>query len=266
MRLRQLEKVILYDENVAGMVNLEEIADYLREKLGAVPSVEIRGNPFNPYLARSADFARKLAAAKIHDVTRRMISETVPLYGEIQYEERKILGKTRAFGVLYDGFRLLRVFAELIPPDERGLGLVHIFLTNRLFVTWAEDQRYHARTSVYGLPSIISTTGLVEAPAKPREYYLLKQQYEMLGKDILELNERFKGRCLGCEDSRLTPVMKGYVMQAVFYALSGDPFCQDKGCKLYNAHWQEELIFAQLESHSEFCQRHAELLAGWRQN
>ncbi|NIM44429.1 MAG: hypothetical protein GTO54_02165, partial [Nitrososphaeria archaeon] len=64
------------------------------------------------------------------------------------------------------------------------------------------NKRYHARTSVYGVPSVISTTGLVEAPAKPREYYLLKQQYEMLGKDLLELKERFKGSFIDYDDER----------------------------------------------------------------
>jgi len=152
-------------------------------------------------------------------------------------------------------------FLEIVPRDERLPELVHIFFTNRLFATWDDsNQRYHLRTSVYSIPSVISTTGLVEAPAKPREYYLLKQQYEKLGRDITGLKDKFKGRCLDYGDSRLTEVAKGYVMQAVFYSLTGEPFCQDKGCRLYNAHWQEELILAQLESGYEFCQRHTELL------
>jgi hypothetical protein len=118
-----------------------------------------------------------------------------PLNGEVRYEGKRILGKTNAFGVIYDGFLLQRIFSELITAEERALEFVHIFLTNRLFATWEEsDLRYHLRTSVYGFPSVISTTGIVEAPAKPREYYLLKQQYEMLGKDISELKELFRGR------------------------------------------------------------------------
>ncbi len=123
--------------------------------------------------------------------------------------------------------------------------------------------RYHARTSVYGFPSIISTTGLVEAPAKAREYYLLKQQYEMVGKDIQAVKEQFTGTFIDYEDERLTEVIKGYAMQAVFYALSGDPFCEDRGCRLFNAHWQAELIFAQLDSGYEFCPRHGDILSGF---
>lgn len=171
------------------------------------------------------------------------------------------MGKTKAFGVLYDGFQLQNVFWKLVPREERVLGFLHLFFTNRLFATWDEnDKRYHARTSVYGFPSVISTTGLVEAPAKPREFYVLKQQYDMLGKDLLALKERFKGSFVDYNDERLTKIIKGYAMQAVFYSLTGDPFCQDKGCRLYNAHWQEELIFAHLGSEYEFCKEHARIL------
>jgi len=260
MKARRIEKLILYDEGTAETLDIEELDQYLGDKMSKV-EVEVRGNPFAFCPEKSPDYARKLASIKIQDANRKMASEQEPLYGEVQYEKRRILGKTRSFGVVYDGFHLQKVFLELIPSGERSRGFVHIFLTNRLFGTWEEgDKRYHARTSLYGFPSVISTTGLIEAPAKPREYYLLKQQYEMLGRDPLELKDGFKGRFIDYEDERLTEVMKGYIMQAVFYSLTGDPFCEDKGCRLYNAHWQEELIFAQLESGYEFCQRHTNFL------
>ncbi len=260
MNFRSIEKIVLYNEGVAEILDIKEIAKYLREKLGKVP-VDMREKTFALYPEKSFDYARKLASIRVHDVSSQMASDQEPLYGEVQYEHRRILGKTKAFGILYDGFYLQRIFSELIPAGERDFDIVHIFFTNRLFATWKEgDRRYHARTSVYGFPSVISTSGLVEAPAKPREYYLLKQQYEMLGKDLLELKERFRGRFIDYEDERLTEVMKGYTIQAVFYALSGDPFCEDKGCRLYNAHWQEDLIFAQLESEYEFCERHSGIL------
>jgi len=262
VRVRRLNKILLYDEGTSQALNIEEIAEYLRKKLAQV-GVEVRGDPFALYLLQNKilDYARRIASIKIQDATRRMVSGQEPLYGEIEYEKRRILGKTRAFGILYDGLELQKIFWELIPREERRLEFVHIFFTNRLFATWeVSDRRYHARTSVYGIPSIISTTGVVEAPAKPREYYLLKQQYEMLRKDLLELKDGFKGNFMDYDDERLTEVVKGYAMQAVFYYLIGYPFCEDKGCRLYNAHWQEELIFAQLGSEYEFCPRHAKLL------
>ena len=254
--------IILYDEGIAEELDIEEIAQYLAQKMGKV-KVEVRANPFvfNLPQDKVSDFARRIAGTKIQGVSQKIPSGQEPLYGEIEYEKRRILGKTRSFGILYEGFHLLRVFREIVPREECSLEFVHIFFTNRLFTSWDDsDKRYHLRTSLYGIPSLISTTGLVEAPAKPREYYLLKRQYDMVGADPLELKDRFKGRFIDYEDERLTEVMKGYVMQAVFYSLTGNPFCQDKGCRLYNAHWQEELIFAQLESGYEFCPQHTELL------
>ena len=255
-------EIILYDEGIARELDIEAIARYLAQKIGEV-RVEVRGNPFGFNLPQDklSDYARKIASAKIQEVSKRIVSGQEPLYGEIEYEKRRILGKTRSFGILYDGFHLLRIFGEIMSREECSLEFVHIFFTNRLFATWDDsDKRYHLRTSVYGIPSIISTTGLVEAPAKPREYYLLKQQYERLGKDLTELKDRFRESVIDYEDKRMTEVTKGYAMQAVFYSLTGDPFCEDKGCRLYNAHWQEELIFAQLESGYEFCGRHTTFL------
>lgn len=151
MRLQRLTKIVLYDEGTAQTLNLEEIAAYLREKLRKA-EVELRGNPFAFYLYRDrlSDYASKIACIKIQDATRRMLPEQEPLYGEIEYEKRRILGKTRAFGVLYDGFELQRIFWEFISRPERNFEFVHILFTNRLFATWDErDSRYHARVSVY---------------------------------------------------------------------------------------------------------------------
>jgi hypothetical protein len=251
-------RIIVYDEGTA--LDIGEITQYLAQKMGKV-KVEPRGNPFNLPQDRVTEYARKIASTKIQDVAQEIISEQEPLYGEIEYEKRRILGKTRAFGVIYDGVHLRRVFSEVISPEECRFDFVHIWFTNRLFASWDEGgRRYHLRTSLYGIPSLISTTGLIEAPARAREYYLLKQQYERLGRDLTELKDRFRGRFLDYEDERLTEVAKGYAMQAVFYSVAGDPFCEDRGCRLFNAHWQDELILAQLESGYEFCRRHTKFL------
>ncbi|MBI4268167.1 MAG: hypothetical protein HY662_05215, partial [Chloroflexi bacterium] len=221
----------------------------------------VEGNPFTLRPEKIPEYARKIAAIRIQDVRHQITGEDEPLYGEISFEEKRIRGETKAVGVIYDGFRLQKVFSDLLAPAGLHLRSSHIFLTNRLFATWGEDDcRYHARTSLYGVPSVISTTGLIEAPARPREYYLLKQQYELLGKNPLGIKEQLKANFLDYDDERLTEVVKGYVMQAVFYNLTGNPFCPDKGCRLYNAHWQEELIFAQIESEFEFCPYHARIL------
>jgi hypothetical protein len=77
----------------------------------------------------------------------------------------------------------------------------------------------------------------------------------------LGLDQEFRGRYIDYQDPRLTEVMKGYVMQVLFYHLTGDPFCEEPDCRLFNAHWQEEVIRAQLKSEQELCSFHQSLLA-----
>ena len=163
-------EIILYDEGIGEGLDISEIARYLTRTVGKA-KVEVRGNPFDFNLPQDkvSDYARKIAGIKIQEIHQKLLSDQEPLYGEIEYERRRILGKTKSFGILYDGFYLLRILCEIIPREERSREFVHIFFTNRLFATWdGNNKRYHLRASVYGVPSVISTTGLVEAPAKPR--------------------------------------------------------------------------------------------------
>ena len=74
-----------------------------------------------------------------------------------------------------------------------------------------------------------------------------------------KLKKRFKDKFIDYDDTRLTEVMKGYCIQALFFYISGEPFCEDNKCRLYNAHWQEEVINAQLAK-PEFCKKHKMLI------
>ena len=257
--------IYLYHGAKTDHLNVEEIAGYLERWFKQV-KIELREDFFSHYFSHLPaeeketgvdEIARKLARIKVRQVNRNK-SFAEPLDPEVEYERRKLLyGKVKSFGILYDGLELLSLLSRLIPAEELSLDHCHIIFTNQLFGTWSEDDhRYHARVSVYGFPSLISTTGIVEAPAKPRDFYL-KQQ---LGVSLLTLKEEFKGRFIDYNDPRLTEVMKGYVMQALFFHLTGNPFCKNKNCRLYNAHWQEDLIQAQLTSKTDFCVQHQRLL------
>jgi hypothetical protein len=261
-KLSERLKIHLYKEPSSKTLDLEELARYLREKLGQV-SVDI----CPPFFTASSEeavesLARRLAQAKVRDPLNPDV-RFQPLPGEIEFERKLIRNPSlRLSGVLYDGFMLQTLALELLPEGELDLSHIHIIFTNRLFGTWDEnDGRYHMRVSVYGFPSLISTTGIVEAPAKPKEFYELKQKYVALGLPVWieELKEKFRGRFIDYDDERLTEVMKGYVMQALFYHIFGEPFCQEKKCRLFNAHWQEEVLEAQL-GEPEFCDRHTKLL------
>lgn len=262
----------LYNEPTARALEVKEISDYLEEEL---PNIEIDNREeffihhlshFSPKIREEMinSLAKKIAWSRISNFEIQEIT-FAPLPAEIEYEKKRIeKSNHKSFGILYHGFKLQRVLAELIPREEKDSKHLHIIFTNQLFGTWSRsDGRYHARVSIYGLPTIISTAGLVEAPAKPKEYYLLKREYHMLGMRenmLSDLKEKFQGRFIDYDDSRTTEVVKGYAMQALFYYLVGDPFCRDRNCRLYNAHWQEDVIQAQLKSLYEFCSFHQQIL------
>lgn len=169
--------------------------------------------------------------------------------------------------ILYDGFRMQRLFETMINEDESNTDHVHIVFEDRLVCTFSEeDWRYHARTILGGSPSIISTTGIIEAPAKPREWYIKQLQVAAndIGGDGDENNSNSssseKEKYLDYGDYRINFAAVGYALQALFFFITeGNPFCNDINCRLYNAHWQEELIYSQIQS-KRLCNEHAKML------
>lgn len=144
---------------------------------------------------------------------------------------------------LYDGFVMQKMFAEMIPIEELSLDHIHIILTTLLTCTFSEDDwRYHGRAVICGTPSIISITGIIEAPAKPREFYLA--QLDCMAADNVSLKKKFAGRFIDYNDeNKITAASINYALQAIFFFItSGEPFCNHKDCRLFNAHWQEDLI------------------------
>jgi hypothetical protein len=151
---------------------------------------------------------------------------------------------------LYDGFMLQRLVTELIPDAKRDQ--LHMIFTSLLTCTFSEDDwRYHGRTVICGTPSIISTTGIVEAPAKPSEFYWA--QYRLA--DVDSIKKKFVGKFIDYGDSRMTAAAAIYTLQAIFFFVNdGEPFCENRDCLLFNAHWQEDLIHI-LEKPS-LCSKH----------
>ncbi|MFQ5680741.1 MAG: DUF6775 family putative metallopeptidase [Candidatus Omnitrophota bacterium] len=138
-----------------------------------------------------------------------------------------------------------------------------IIITRRLFATPdSVDKRLHLRAALFSYPSIISLSGIVEAAAKPREYYLARQSLQGSGLWPIEearIKRRLAARFIDHGDARIPEVVKGLSSQAIFFWLTGNPFCQRKSCRLYNAHWQEDLIYSQIKS-GRFCRGHSRRL------
>jgi len=246
----------LFQEGDLKGLRIEEVGQYLQEKSN-IP-FHLHGNIYEGLPEETlTSVAEGYARIKVKDPGKKFVPG-LPLQAEIDYEERRLKDpQWRIFGILYEGIWYQKIVCELIGKGELDFNRCCIFSTNQLFGTWDRDnRRYHARVSLYGFPHLISTTGLIEAPAKPKGYYLKKQ----MGFSVELLKEEYQGRFLGHGDARMTEVVKGYAMQALFFHLSGEPFCEDPDCRLFNSHWQEEVLHAQMNGEYEFCAKHESIL------
>jgi len=249
----------LYADSSTAALRVRDIAEYLEGQLG-IPS-EVRKDFFSHHGGEGGEpLAGAVAATRVRNLMRPFVSME-PLYGEVQFELRLLEEPSkRVPGILYDGYRYLAVMRNLLPPEERALRVLHIAFEHRILGTFDEDGRYHARAVVCGYPSVVSTSGIVEAPAKPQGYYRVKAQLSIaLGAIPFDAaKEPYKGQFIDYDDPQLTEVAKGYALQAAMYHITKEAFCDDPECRLFNAHWQAELLRAQIESGS-LCRRHADI-------
>jgi hypothetical protein len=243
------------------------LKSHLEQKIGSGTTVNVREDFLFYHTRNTQDLhpiAEQLVVTKVFDISDPT-KKYDPFPIEIQHEVDLIKDpEKKFFGMLYDGFKLQRLFRGLISSDESNFKHLHLVFTNRFISTWDKgDGRSHARTSVYGFPSIISCSGIVEAPAKPREFYVIRKALVASGmaRELVEeeLKSKFRDRFIDYGDPRMTDIVKGYAMQAIFYHITFESFCEDKNCRLYNAHWQEDMMHAQL-SEPEFCERHQGIL------
>ncbi len=158
-------------------------------------------------------------------------------------------------GKFYDGYWMQRVlYRQLFEKinEELNNGSIHLIFTGRLFGTF-EDRRYHARVVLMGAPSFISTSGLVEAPAKPKEYYYVRGRMIQSGMDTSELDSMYKGKFVEYDDPKISSILLSYALQVISYEKTGEAFCENADCCLSNSHWQEEVLKVQYEG--ELCDK-----------
>jgi hypothetical protein len=265
-----MEKVYIYELGSARGAHLPQIKSYLSRARGVEPllagalKLEIGGPAAAPGRGATrapqklSELAEALAATRVHDLGRRG-SFDEPMAAEIAFMERQLAGGGRsAFGHMYDGLAVMSVLRSVVGAKD-GLSL---FFTNQILGTWDDgDLRYHARVLVAGSPAIVSVPGVVLAPARPREYYMYQQRARAAGAsdDEVEMKmfEVMGDRFVAHGDSRIPEILKGYALQAVAYWIFGEGFCDDPECRLFNAHWQEEMIRAQLGGGGGLCAKHA---------
>ena len=258
--------IYLYDGTHVENFDINQIVQYLQ--LWFSPQrVQIRGEFVQHHLRSHLrtdqqaleSLAGNICKARIEDPAKPLKNDRLDPQ-QLAQERKWLLDGPAGRDVFYDGLALQWAYLDLLSDRENSLELVHIVFTDRLIGTRQQsDRRYHARVSIYGWPSIISTTGVVEAPAKPREYYFGL----MAGLDEKQIRQELTERFIDYGDPRLTELLKGYTMQAVFYHLFAEPFCDNPDCRLFNARWQEEMAEAQLQG-ADFCPKHRELLDGFK--
>ena len=234
----KISKIILYDEPAVPEIKINELVEFLKETFSV--KVETRENILK---YSSIDSAIKIAECKIFNL-RKIFEKHTPTNEEVLFEESNINDTSKTENIImYDGFQLQKILANLIPESENIENIFHVFFTNKLTCTYdCRDFRYHGRALIGTNPSIISTTGIIEAPAKPREYYFDLMTNLRQGINVETIKQKYKGTYLEYNDSRLSKIVQGYLLQAIFYYETGDPFCNNLECKLFNAHWQKDLL------------------------
>ena len=251
----RISKIYLYDVQSVPEIKISKLANFIKKTFSI--DTEIRKNIF-----QNADktLARYLASCRIIN-TKKPFEIHSPSIEEIDFENESFENSSKIKNiVMYDGFEFQKLVSSLISEDENSLDNFHIIFTNRLTCTYDySDYRYHGRAIICSNPSIISTTGIIEAPAKPRDYYMELISNMAQGLNIDSLKKKFQGSYLEYHDERISAVIEGYVMQALFYYLTGEPFCENKNCRLFNSHWQKDLLRSQVEI-GKLCEKHQKIL------
>jgi len=236
-------------------IKIDKLADFIKKTLSI--SVEIRKNIFQN---NNQDISKDLASCRVIN-TKKPFELHSPSIEEIEFEKESFENSTKIKNIImYDGFELQKIVSNLISDDKNSSENFHIIFTNRLTCTYDfNDYRYHGRAIICSNPSIISTTGIIEAPAKPREYYMELISNMAQGLNVDSLKEKYKGSYLEYHDERISTVVEGYVMQAIFYYLTGEAFCEQENCRLFNPHWQKDLLRSQIEI-GKLCEKHQKIL------
>ena len=249
----KISKIILYNEPSVLEIDIKKLKKFI-ENIFQI-KIEIRNNIFENINEKTCE---NIASSRVFNL-KKTFQKHIPSIEEISIElENKDMSNKEEM-ILYDGIELSNIITELIPNEEKNQDILNIIFTNKLTCTFDEnDFRYHARALVGSNPIIISTTGIIEAPAKPKQYYLdLMTNFSK--EEIGEIKKKYKGQFLEYGDSRIPDIIEGYVLQAIFYYETGDAFCDNNQCRLFNSHWQKDLFISQVDN-KKMCKKHEEIL------
>jgi len=249
----KISKIILYNEPSVSEINIKNLKKFIANTFQI--KIEIKNNIFENINKKTC---KNIASSRIFNL-KKPFQKHIPSIEEILIELENKDMSNRQEMILYDGIELNKIITELIPIEGKNQNILNIIFTNKLTCTFDEnDFRYHARAWVGSNPIIISTTGIIEAPAKPKQYYLdLMTNFSK--EKIEEIKKKYKGQFLEYGDFRMADIIEGYVLQAIFYYETGDAFCDNNQCRLFNSHWQKDLFISQIDN-KKMCKKHEEIL------
>ena len=245
--------IYIYQDSPSPSLNIEEVVLYLKSLNF---DVEIRGSISElTDNEPESDFTQFLDSIRISDIESPLDKrrDADDLFSS-DVEPSKIKEN------FFDGYWLQRkLFSNLSNkyPGNIGDGFLNIVITGRLFGTFG-TRRYHARVLLTGEPCLLSTSGIVEAPARPKEYYFAKAKLLSEGMSIAELDRLFEGRFVEYDSPKITDITCSYILQLIKYRYTGEPFCKNEKCCLYNSHWQEEVL--NLQYKKEICNECSDIL------
>jgi len=258
------KKIILYKEPAISEIDIKQLTNFLEDNFSF--KVEINENIFKAFNLKNIN---QLSNIRVTDIknpfsTHKSTDNDIEFEKKLCYDSSLMNTTTKIENAekisqvyMYDGFELQKILRRFNYNNET----LHIIITNRLTCTFDEnDRRYHARAVICANPAIISTTGIIEAPAKPKEYYFEVMALKTQGLGIESVKEKYKNKFLDYNDKRLTKILEGYILQIIFYNITGESFCENVECRLNNAHWQKDLLFTQLKI-NKLCEKHKEILS-----
>lgn len=239
----KVDKIILYDEPNVPEINLPSLSNHLKRNFPI--EVEIKENFF----------------VKLNDEIVENIKDTqvTDLKKPFKNQDHGAIQESPSEQILYDGFEMQKIISNNISEFDDNRKNFHIIFTEKLVATFSEeDFRYHARALIAANPCIISISGIIEAPAKPKQYYLdLMTNFSEESVELIKM--KYKGQFVDYNDPRLSTIIEGYVLQSLIYYETGESFCDQNYCRLFNSHWQEELLSTQVKD-KKFCAKHETII------
>lgn len=258
---QQLDRIYLYDDPDAMGLDVDYLAHWLAHLLPDA-EVGVRADFLTFHLARFTEEEREqlvtvlcgqLEGAQVTNLVRPRDRGRLP---EVSPEERGL-------DVVYEANALQAVLHLLIPEAERQAGHPHLMFTANYLGCWREDEAYlRLQPTALGTPSVLSVSGLVDALELPKQYHFLRQQLALAGIEE-EVDDLFAADTIGHGDPRLNEVCKGYVLQALFFHMTGETACADPACRLHIVATHTGTVETQVRGPAGLCARHQELFVQW---